>query len=140
MTLDLSSLKDAVTSLDQVSSRAEDKKLMGTLDKITCNAIKAGVVQNFEFTFELCWKFIQRWIRANRTPEDANPLTRKDLFRMAAKFKLIKDPLPWFEFSNARNVTSHTYNEKKADYVYNTALLFLDDAKFLLTQLEKLND
>jgi nucleotidyltransferase substrate binding protein (TIGR01987 family) len=102
--------------------------------------LRAGVIQNFEFTFELCWKFIQRWIILNKTPEDAEPFTRKDLFRMAARYGLVEDPLRWFEYGDARNLASHAYDEDKARQVFETAVRFLDDARNLLDRLEKSND
>lgn len=103
--------------------------------------IRAGVIQNFEFTYELCWKFMQRWLKDNQNREEAGlPRTRKELFRMAARYELIKDPLPWFEYGDARNLTAHTYNEDKAEIVFKQAVQFVDDARYLLEQLERLND
>lgn len=55
--------------------------------------LRAGVIQNFEVAYEQCWKFIERWIRENRAPENADhPRSRKELFRMAARHGLISDP------------------------------------------------
>jgi nucleotidyltransferase substrate binding protein (TIGR01987 family) len=138
--LDLSSLEGAVNSLETAVSTSLDRELMGRLDEETRDVVRAGVIQNFEFTFELCWKFIQRWIRINKTPEDAEPRTRKDLFRMAARYGLIEDPRPWFGYADARNITSHTYNKKKAETVYRVAVRFVKDARFLLEQLRQTND
>lgn len=105
-------------------------------DEKTQDVIMAGVIQNFEFTYELCWKFIQRWIRQNKTPEDAEPRTRKDLFRTAARYGLISDPLPWFEYSEARIITHQICNNVKAEIVYEAIVNFLKDAKYLLSQLD----
>ncbi len=140
MTLDLSSLKQAVISLETALSVVSSSESNEVFSTEAIETMKAGVIQNFEFTYELCWKFIQRWIRENKTPEDAEPRTRKDLFRHAARYGLINDPLKWFEYSEARNITAHTYNRAKADIVYEAAIRFRDDARYLLTQLEELND
>lgn len=140
MPLDLSSLKQALTSLEtalSVVDSAQDNDIFNT-DMV--ETMKAGVIQNFEFTYELCWKFMQRWIRINKTPEEADPRTRKDLFRLAARYGLIADPLKWFDYGEARNITAHTYDRAKADVVYEAALSFLDDARYLLAQLEEYND
>ncbi len=139
--LELESIEKAINSLELTIERSEDVGLMDSLDEITQNAIRSGVIQHFEFTYELCWKFIQRWIRLNKTPEDAdNPRTRKDLFRLAAQYGIIDDPLPWFKYGDARNITSHTYDEDKASIVYAEALNFIDSAKFLLKRLKENND
>ncbi len=59
------------------------------------DTVRAGVIQNSKVAYEQCWKFIQRWIRENRTPEDADhPGTRKELFRLATRYGLVADPLP----------------------------------------------
>ena len=105
------------------------------------DAIRAGVIQNFEVAYEFCWKFVQRWLRENITDKQAeHPRSRKELFRLAARFGLIKDPLPWFSYGDARNLTSHTYDENKAESVYQTALDFVKDARSLLEKLEESND
>ncbi len=140
MTLDLSSLKQALTSLETALSVVRLAQADDAFSVEVIETMRAGVIQNFEFTYELCWKFIQRWIRLNKTPENAAPRTRKDLFRLAASYGLIENPLKWFEYGEARNITAHTYDRAKADIVYKAALHFLDDAQYLLSQLEELND
>jgi len=139
MALDLSSLQKAVSSLER-AVKVASTMIKGAVDTDQEEVIRAGVIQNFEFTYELCWKFIQRWIRENKTPEDAdNPRTRKELFRLAAEYGLISDPLPWFDFGSARNRTSHIYDEEIADEVYQAAVRFLPYAGELLEAL-KAND
>lgn len=137
--LDLSSLKKSVEALERsyetarlgMDSFGEDLRL----------TVRAGVIQNFEVAYEQCWKFIQRWLRENRVPEEADlPRTRKELFRLAARHGLIPDPLPWFEYGEARNLTSHTYDKSQADLVYAAAGRFIPEARALLARLEKLND
>jgi len=44
--------------------------------------------------------------------QDDLPRTRKELFRVAARDGLVRDPLIWFGFGDARNLTTHTYKEK----------------------------
>ena len=140
MPLDLSSLKKAVYSLERTVRVACSDTKMKSLDQDQQYAIRAGVIQNFEFTYELCWKFIQRWLKEN-LPQDSSdlPRTRKDFFRVAAQRKLIGDPLPWFEYGDARNLTSHTYSEDKAEIVFQAAVHFVPEAKSLLRELERNN-
>ena len=115
MSLDLSTLILSIETLERSLNVAG--KQMKSLNKNLQETIRAGVIQNFEVAYEQCWKYIQRWIKINGSYTDAeNPRTRKDLFRMAARYGLIKDPLSWFEYNDARNVTSHTYNESQAIY------------------------
>lgn len=139
MPLEMESLINAVDSLRR-SLDAVGGDLGGFTDDQK-ETLRAGVIQNFEVAYEQCWKFTQRWLRENRSPEDADfPKTRKDLFRMAAKHGLISDPAPWFGFGEARNLTSHTYDHAQAERVYDAAVGFLPYAQELVTRLKERND
>ena len=140
MTLDLSSLEKGISALSRAISETQSEEFMSSLTDNQREVVKAGVIQNFELTFELCWKFIQRWIQVNKTPEDADPQTRKDLFRLAGRFGLLSDPVAWFKYAEARNLTVHTYEKSNAEKVYKAAVEFIADAKFLLKSLKEKND
>ena len=45
----------------------------------------------------------------------------------------------WFRYRQMRNTTAHTYDQKKAQQVYQGTLLFIDDARALLANLEARN-
>jgi nucleotidyltransferase substrate binding protein (TIGR01987 family) len=139
MTLDLSSLQKAVDSLER-AVKVADKMIEGDVETDQEEVIRAGVIQNFEFTYELCWKFIQRWLEVNAVGQIVFRSTMKELFRMAAERQLIQDVEAWFEYHKARNKTSHIYDEVVAESVYEAALRFLSDAKALLKTLEDRND
>lgn len=138
--LDLSILEKTIKSLEDAISVLDDLEFMQSLDLVKQSIIKAGVIQNFEFTYEQCWKLMQRWIKINISPESSEPRTKKDLFRLAAKNNLIKDPLKWFDYLEARNNSAHTYDEDIANEVLDTARTIIDDAKYLLKQLSLNND
>lgn len=139
MALDLSSLQKAVDSLMRAIKIASSKK-NDVIDKDLEEVIQAGVIQNFEFTYELCWKFIKRWLEANGEGSYVDGITRKEMFRIAAERQLIQNVELWFEYTKARNETAHTYDIDTAQDVYKTATAFLEDAKLLLKKLESKND
>jgi nucleotidyltransferase substrate binding protein (TIGR01987 family) len=140
MPLDLSSLRKGISSL-RTAIEVADAKKMSVFDRATQDVIKAGVIQNFEFTYDLCWKFIQRWLKENHPGENADlPRARKELFRMAARYGLIDDPAPWFDYGDARNMTAHVYDERRAQIVYDVAVKFINEAEALLKCLEAKND
>jgi len=64
----------------------------------------------------------------------------KRLTRSNAPYGLISDPLPWFAFGDARNLTTHTYDEEQAAAAYEAARRFLAHAEELLKRLEEHND
>ena len=139
MPLELSSLKKAVSALADVLAKSDDAGFMGSLDDVARNAIKAGVIQHFEFTYELSWKFIKRWLEMNVSPTAADGVTRRELFRLGAENRLIDDVEQWMRYQEARNLTSHTYEPEIAERVYNTAHDFARDAARLLAAIEERN-
>jgi nucleotidyltransferase substrate binding protein (TIGR01987 family) len=140
MTLVLDSLRSAVGALVSVQARSEDRALMAGLDEVTREAIRAGVIQRFEFTYELSWKFIKRWLETNIGRDSADGVSRRELFRMGAENRLIHDVDVWMRYHAARNNTSHTYNPSVAAEVYVVSLDFAHDAGRLLAALEARND
>lgn len=139
MKLDLSSLRKAIESLEKTLKVAENKELAAGLDDDAKDAIRAGGIQNFEFTYELCWKFMRRWLGINVGSTYVDGVTRRELFRLSAENRLISDVEQWMEYHDARNETVHTYNEDTADDVFETSRIFLADAKKLLEALKERN-
>ena len=100
------------------------------------NAItRDAAIQRFEYTFELSWKALKRYFKINNNLDIFNV---KDIFREAGKQGLIEKVEKWFEYLEARNLTSHTYDEKVAEKVYTKAKEFEKDAVFLCQQLKKI--
>lgn len=140
MALDLSSLQKAVKSLDNAVNSYftnEDNESLSKNDKET---LKSGVIQNFEVAYELCWKFMKRWLEENASGQVIDGATMKELFRIAAEQQLIKDVDAWFAYHKARNLTSHTYDANNAVKAFEAAKKFVFDAKAFLKILEDKND
>jgi len=94
-----------------------------------------GVIQRFEYTFELCWKMIRRVLLAQgRNQVSASP---RPLLRSALSEGYIDDILVWFAFLEARNSISHAYNAQFADEVYKKVCGFPVTARALLTKLQQ---
>ncbi|KJJ85789.1 nucleotidyltransferase substrate-binding protein [Candidatus Omnitrophus magneticus] len=139
MPLDLSSLQKAVSSMER-AVKVADILIKGAVDTDQEEVIRAGVIQNFEFTYELCWKFMRRWLELNEGGQIVDKLTMKELFRMAAERQLIQDVEAWFRYHKARNQTSYIYDEIVATDVYETSVNFFKDAKLFLKTLGERND
>ncbi len=139
MALELTSLRKALQSLQnalQVASPDELEKF----EKKQIEVLKAGVIQNFEFSYEICWKFMRRWLKENLSPAITDGITRRELFRMAAEQRLIGDVEQWMRYHDARNLSSHTYLPEVADEVYRSAFDFHEAARKLLQAMEERND
>jgi len=140
MALDLSNLRKALTSLEKAITITSAASIKHQVNKDEEEVLRAGVIQNFEFTYEICWKFMKRWLEANINSSTIDGLSRKELFRIAAESQLIHNTEDWFFYHKARNEIAHTYNIETAQGVYLAALRFATDAKILLQVLESKND
>ena len=140
MALVLSSLQKSVSALTGILAKSDDTEFMSNLDDVARNAIRAGVIKHFEFTYELCWKFIKRWLETNISATAADGVTRRELFRLGAENRLIDDVEQWMRYHQTRNLTSHIYQPRIAERVYDTAHDFARDAARLLAALEARND
>ncbi len=137
--LDLTSLQKALGSLKKAVEIAQAKISGGQASQDEIELMKAGVIQNFEFTYELCWKFMKRWIENNIGAEVVDGVTRRELFRLSGENRLIADIDQWMEFHYARNLSTHTYNRAVADEVYGIAVKFRDAAEEFFKNLERRN-
>ncbi|MBI2981066.1 MAG: nucleotidyltransferase substrate binding protein [Deltaproteobacteria bacterium] len=96
---------------------------------------RAAVIQAFEFSFELSWKLLKRYLE-NYGLEKVDGFTTKQLFRVGFEQGLIRDPNAWFGYLEKRNLTTHTYDGAVAERVYEGAKEFLGDAQNLLQKLK----
>lgn len=95
---------------------------------------KAGVIQYFEFTYELAWKTLKRILKERG--KDLN--SPKTVIREAALEKLIDSPELWFEFTEDRNKTVHTYNKAVANDIFKDLPLFDKEIAELIKRLKSL--
>jgi nucleotidyltransferase substrate binding protein (TIGR01987 family) len=132
--LDLSSLTKATDSLEIALKVYSGSSLPETTPEK--GVLRDGVIQRFEFTFELSWKMIKRFLELYGL-ERSDSFTNKELFRAGFEQGLIDDPEQWFHYLTMRNQTSHAYNEMKAREVFEAAKTFLPDVKNLLLMLKE---
>lgn len=140
MPLELDSLRNSIKSLADLLAVSENDARMGQLSEVERKGIRSGVIQNFEVTYELSWKLMARWLNTYIGAGIADGVTRRQLFRLAAENRLILDVNLWVQYHEARNATSHIYNEEKALLVYRATREVAHDAQLLLEALEARND
>lgn len=110
------------------------KRLEEALELSPTRIHKDASIQRFEFCFELVWKLFQITARYFGL-ECASP---RNCIRIAHQLKLIGNPELWLEFLEARNWSSHIYNEKLANLVYKYAEKFAKESRKMLQGWEKL--
>ncbi|MHB1618366.1 MAG: nucleotidyltransferase substrate binding protein [Sulfuricella sp.] len=101
--------------------------------------VRDAVIQRFEYTYELAWKMLKRHLDESEGASAVDPLSRKDLFRLGGERGIVENVEAWLAYHRARNETSHTYDENKAEQVYDVARQFAGDAEKLLRELERRN-
>lgn len=92
---------------------------------------RAGIIQAFEYCFELSWKIMKRLLEERGSIANSP----KETFRMAALEGFISDPEIWFDFLKKRNMTAHTYNQHEADAVISICPSFSAEIKRFLAHI-----
>ena len=138
--LDLSALCDAIESLADGLEVVGDAVWFPAQTPKVRNTLIAGVIQNFEFVYEISVKMIKRRIELDAlSPAEVDRTNFRELLREAGEKGLIDDVEAWFVYRRMRNVTAHTYDHAKAMQVYKDTLKFVEDARVLLARLEARN-
>jgi nucleotidyltransferase substrate binding protein (TIGR01987 family) len=128
MAVDLTSFSKALDSLE----RALDRARQAPIDE----ELRDAAIQRFEYTYELAWKSLKRVLEEEAPSQEViESLSFKDLIRLGAERGLIRNPRDWFGYREARNISSHTYDQAKAASVFRTVTQFAPVARELLTAL-----
>lgn len=137
--LNLSSLKQAISQLEEALEIYDSE--LTEADPRLKRHMRAAVIQAFEFTYELSFKMIKRYLElASANPVEVDDMSFNDVIREASKQSLVQAELVvWREYRRNRGTTSHTYNEQKAQEVLHSVPDFLTESRYLLTQLDKKN-
>lgn len=97
---------------------------------------KEGVIQRFEYTWELSWKVMKDYMESEGIVLEK--ITPAAVIRAAFEAKIISDGEGWMKALDARNKMSHTYDLKKFEEIIRdiqSSYLHLLD-KLYLTLLE----
>lgn len=79
------------------------------------DTVRDGMIQRFEFTFELGWKALKEYmVDAGMQNTMQFP---KQVLREAYAAELISSEPVWLDMLNARNMTSHIYDDHTAAVV-----------------------
>ncbi len=73
------------------------------------DVVRDGVIQRFEFTYELAWKTTKEYLEDIGIVDNNSP---KTVFKEAFAQKLIVDEKNWLLMISDRNKTSHVYKEE----------------------------
>lgn len=129
MNLDLTPLNKAVQRLQEGLARYQRD--------ISDTQIRDGLIQRFEFSYELSHKMLKRYLEsASANPAEFDVADFQYLIRSANEQGLLLGAWPeWRRFREMRSKTSHTYDEKAALTVVAAIPDFLREAQYLRDQL-----
>lgn len=133
MPLDLTPLENAVARLREGLARS--KAAPGDTQ------LRDGLIQRFEFTYELSHKMLKRHLeQAAASPQAYDTADFQYLIRSANEQGLLLSDWPvWRRFRELRAKTSHTYDEAVAQGVAAEIPPFLEEAAHLLRALQARN-
>lgn len=90
-----------------------------------------GLIQGFEFTFDLAWKTLQDYLRHHKRPNDnGGPNV---IIEQALADGIIKGDEVWKAMKKSRDLTSHSYDGETADDIAEN---IIDTYHGLFIQLE----
>ena len=93
-----------------------------------------GLVQRFEYTFELCWKTLKDLFESKgiylKFP--------RDILKEAFQHEFINDGEVWLDMLDSRNILSHNYNKEIfLTLIKNIQKVFTPELEFLLIKLSE---
>lgn len=116
------------------------RKALATLEAIYLKPVMEdrvnvdATIQRFEFTFELAWKFLKEYFLDQGIVVEYP----KEVIKKAFAVGLIDNEELWIKMLFDRNMTSHTYDEKLADEIYERIKKYVPELDKLSVKVLKL--
>lgn len=110
--MDLQRLRDKKQDFKRALERLQEALNLPTDQSIIID----GVIQRFEFTYELAWKTMKAYLEYKGFYDAKSP---RDVIKQSYAIGLIKDGDSFIAMLKDRNLTSHTYDEQAARIIYH---------------------
>jgi nucleotidyltransferase substrate binding protein (TIGR01987 family) len=129
--LDAATLANAVQRLREGLARCEREP--------ADEQLRDGLIQRFEFTYELSHKMLRRYLRETAAaPDEFERMAFADLIRAGSAQGLLRADWPgWRRFREMRGRTSHVYDAGAALAVVAAIPEFLREAEHLCNELQR---
>lgn len=117
--------KEGVVLVDTVKTKAENLRsaVLRLQESIAeyqithSTSVRDGAIQRFEFCCELAWKALKEYLIEEGF---LAPNTPRAVLKESFAAGILDNEQGWLNLLNDRNITSHMYNEKKADDIYTS--------------------
>jgi nucleotidyltransferase substrate binding protein (TIGR01987 family) len=117
----------AVRKLERALARLEEAVREPSVNPLAID----GTIQRFEFVFELSWKAMRN-VLADQGIESVSP---RSTIRAAYAARLIDDEPAWLALLQARNETTHTYDEERARRIYAVVVAAIPTLRAVVDRL-----
>lgn len=97
-------------------NKAFEQLQRGLAIKTPSDIEQQGIIQSFEFTFELSWKTMRDYLEA----QGVACQFPRDVIKQAFQYQLISAGEIWLDMLGKINLLSHTYDEKIASEAYRS--------------------
>ena len=135
MILDITSFEKALIQLEESmmycqSDLAKNDAKLGT-------HLRAAAIQAFEFTYELSFKMLKRYLEMTEpNPNAIDEMSFANIIRLAnERGLLLSGIVSWKKYREERGATRHAYNEAKAEEVFSHIEDFMREAIYLSIRL-----
>ncbi len=131
MTLDIAPLANAIARMEEG---------LNTYQRDTAQSlIRDGLIQRFEFTYEIAHKMLKRYLElGSPNPDQYDNIPFADLIRSGNEQGLLLGDWPkWKGYRDMRSKTSHTYDEEMALEVVAGIPSFLEEVCYLRDRLSQ---
>jgi nucleotidyltransferase substrate binding protein (TIGR01987 family) len=133
--INIASLELALKKLDSFLALSK----LPQHDLLTAEAIETACIQAFEYTYEQSHKMLKRYLEATEANQkEIDSLSFQDLIRIGFEKGLLKNSWQtWKIFREARNKTSHTYNNSLLHEILSILPDFIIETHFLIDQINE---
>ncbi len=129
MSINTDELEKILRNLKEAIDFAEKFKI--SKDEVQFKIARDACIQRFEYSLELCWKTAMKKLGS------ATKFAKPAVCEMA-RADLIQNSEIWLGFVEARNESSHSYDEDVAKKIYVEILSFYKEAISVLEKLQKI--
>lgn len=100
-----------------ISATERLKHAITDYNNVHLDSVRDGVIQRFEFCTELAWKTVREYLIEQGYADINSP---KAVMKTAFSDGLLTNENGWLEILESRNITSHVYDEKTAETIFES--------------------
>ena len=113
--------QDTFEALGQAVSRFREAYNKAKAESVEFQIYRDAVIQRFEFTVELFWKILKKFLNYEKIEVN----TPREVLKKSYAARMIDEEEKWLKMMNDRNLTSHTYKEDIAEEIFHRIEFYL---------------